>query len=136
MWIGHCDSKPCRTGYGCRRFADHFTNTFLAEAVVARKALEFASELGFRTIILEEDSLCIIRSLQFREQDLSSIGPVIDEGWFRVSLFHKCSVCHVSRSCNMAAHATAKFALISRDELIWVEECHVFLQPIVEAPFG
>ncbi|XVF06903.1 hypothetical protein REPUB_Repub06bG0091300 [Reevesia pubescens] len=58
---------------------EHVTTIFLADAIAARKALEFASDLGFSFIILEGDSMCIVKSLQANEQNLSPIGPVIKE---------------------------------------------------------
>ncbi|XVF29293.1 hypothetical protein REPUB_Repub15cG0108600 [Reevesia pubescens] len=110
---------------------EYVTTAFLAEAIAVMTALEFASDLGFHFIILEGDSLCVVKNLQVNEQNLSSIGPVIEERRFKFVLFHKCCVGHVLRSGNMAAHTVAKYALLSSKESVWIEECHVFLQSVI-----
>ncbi|XVF02199.1 hypothetical protein REPUB_Repub04eG0155500 [Reevesia pubescens] len=111
---------------------EHMTTPYLVEAIATRKALELASDLGFNFIILEGDSMCIVKSLQANEQNLSSIGLVIEEGIFKISLFHKCSVGHILRPGNMAAHTVAKHALLSSDKSVWIEECPVFFQSVVD----
>ncbi|XVF09523.1 hypothetical protein REPUB_Repub07fG0100900 [Reevesia pubescens] len=58
---------------------DHVNSLFVAEASAARKALELASEMGFHNLMLEGDSSCIIKSLLATDEDLSPIGPIIEE---------------------------------------------------------
>ncbi|XVF17282.1 hypothetical protein REPUB_Repub10bG0106300 [Reevesia pubescens] len=65
---------------------------FQIEAMAAIKALTFAQELGITKIVLERDSLAIIRKLQTWEQDFSPTGNLIDEARQKMNLFiHYCS---------------------------------------------
>ena len=53
------------------------------EALAARKALMFAHELGFQSVILEGDALGLIQALKSQEQNLSPLGLLVkDENVF------------------------------------------------------
>ncbi|XVF60214.1 hypothetical protein PTKIN_Ptkin08bG0026700 [Pterospermum kingtungense] len=53
--------------------------------------------------------------------DLSLLGNVIDEARAMKSEFRMCTITHVRREANSAAHATAKRALRSRDAHLWLD---------------
>ncbi|XVF07259.1 hypothetical protein REPUB_Repub06bG0123100 [Reevesia pubescens] len=95
---------------GCFK-GTHITNVFLAEAITARKGLEFARDLGLKRIILEEDALNVMKSLDVARSDYSPIGTIIEETKLLVHQFHKCKISHASREKYRAANSTAKLAL-------------------------
>ncbi|XP_022772491.1 uncharacterized protein LOC111315181 [Durio zibethinus] len=96
---------------------DKANDPFQVEASAAVRALNFAKEMGFTKIMLEEDCLTVIRKLKEMEQDLSPIGTVIEEAKWRMSRLHECHVMHLLRSGNMVAHQLACYSLhLANDE--------------------
>ncbi|XVF58906.1 hypothetical protein PTKIN_Ptkin07bG0103500 [Pterospermum kingtungense] len=55
------------------------SDPFAIEAIVAKSAKEFASDLGFTDIILEGDALSIIKDINDVREDLSPIGVILKE---------------------------------------------------------
>lgn len=51
----------------------------MVEAWTCTMALRFAIDLGLRRIVLEGDSLSVIKKLQNHTIDRSLIGPLIEE---------------------------------------------------------
>ncbi|XVF49222.1 hypothetical protein PTKIN_Ptkin03bG0251300 [Pterospermum kingtungense] len=96
---------------------------FLIEAFAAVEALNFATDCGFKDIILEGDALTIIKKLLNHEEDRSALAHQVEEGRLKISNSLKCKIQHCPRSCNEAAHHLAKFILTMSCEIIWMEEC-------------
>ena len=80
------------------------------EALAAAKALSFGTEIGISKVVLEGDSLTIIKALSNDQRSLSSFGPLIDDAKFSSVNFDQLCYSHVKRECNFAAHSLAKFA--------------------------
>eukprot|EP00268_Persea_americana_P059908 TRINITY_DN7405_c1_g2_i2.p1 TRINITY_DN7405_c1_g2~~TRINITY_DN7405_c1_g2_i2.p1 ORF type:complete len:282 (-),score=39.07 TRINITY_DN7405_c1_g2_i2:131-976(-) len=80
------------------------------EAYELVRALRFALEVGTRTIIVEGDSLQVIKVVQSPESDFSRIGHIIDEAKAISRMFSSCSFTHVLRNGNRMAHSLAKHA--------------------------
>ncbi|XVF17074.1 hypothetical protein REPUB_Repub10bG0086500 [Reevesia pubescens] len=97
-------------GGGCFKQA-HVNNAYGAEALAARRAMELACDLGFHIIVLEGDSLSVMKSLSSKTPDLSPIGPIIDEARTLSSMFHSSVLSHANREQNQAAHCAAKLGL-------------------------
>ncbi|XVF29969.1 hypothetical protein REPUB_Repub16aG0017000 [Reevesia pubescens] len=96
---------------------------FQVEAMAAIKALNFAHELGMTKIVLEGDSLTIIKKLQQSlEQDLSPVGNLIDEARQKMHAFRYCCSIHTKRQGNLAAHTLAQQGLRVDEEMYWVED--------------
>ena len=49
------------------------------ESLAAAKALSFATELGFRRVILEGDSLEVIQALRENDQSLTPMGLLLED---------------------------------------------------------
>ncbi|XVF61991.1 hypothetical protein PTKIN_Ptkin08bG0180400 [Pterospermum kingtungense] len=62
------------------------TDPTMVEAVAVVKALQFALNMGFYKIVLEGDSIGVLKRLSLRKQDLSAVGVVVVEG--KVLLSH------------------------------------------------
>ncbi|XVF09276.1 hypothetical protein REPUB_Repub07fG0079000 [Reevesia pubescens] len=75
---------------------------FMVEALAALKALEFAYEMGFKKIELERDALTVIKRLNGRSLDYSTIGTIIEDAKLKVRTFVACRVCHARKDGNIA----------------------------------
>ena len=53
----------------CASNTPRFIDSFMVEAKVAVRALEFAHEMGMRNIILEGGALTVIKKLQTRDYE-------------------------------------------------------------------
>lgn len=81
------------------------------EAYALVRALRFAPEVGTRTIIVESDSLQVIRVVRSPEEDFSRIGHIMDEAKAAISrMFSSCSYTHVLGDGDRVVHSVAKHA--------------------------
>ncbi|XVF08671.1 hypothetical protein REPUB_Repub07fG0022900 [Reevesia pubescens] len=127
----------------------HMADAFAVEATGAVKAAEFAPDIGLQHVIIEGDSLGVIRKIASEDTDLSPIGLIVDEAWARIKQFHSCSFNHIPRpiglivdeawarikqfhSCsfnhipravNICAHTLAKLGLQGTNDKFWLEVC-------------
>ncbi|XVF29951.1 hypothetical protein REPUB_Repub16aG0015400 [Reevesia pubescens] len=67
--------------------------------------------MGFTKIILEGDSLTVIKKLQTHSQYLFPISNIIEESKIVCSRFECCHFSHVRKSANGGAHLLAKHGL-------------------------
>ncbi|KAK8493194.1 hypothetical protein V6N11_062920 [Hibiscus sabdariffa] len=86
-------------------------NVFVAEAMACADAINFAIDLGFRSIQMEGDSLTVIKKLVSPSIDRSIISPIILDIKSKLGFFEKVTFSHVRRQGNQAAHALAKESL-------------------------
>ncbi|KAJ8646880.1 hypothetical protein MRB53_008628 [Persea americana] len=98
------------------------------EAYALVWALRFALEVSTRTIIVESDSLQVIKVVQSPEEDFSQIGNIIDEAKAISRMFSSCSFTHVLRDGNRVAHSLPKHAKGYVSEHLWLEEVPPFLK--------
>ena len=112
-----------------------------AEAKAFEAGLQLAWDLGCQSVILEGDSLVMVRALCGQSIPPSSVDAVC-LGMQQTSLeFHSVTFSHVRRQGNRPAHILAKFALSLDDSLVWIGEyppCIVqaLIQDSVFVPFG
>ena len=93
-------------GAGC---IEVVADALCAEAHACVEALIAAADVGMQSIMLESDSLVLVKALQSTESDQALGGVLFREAKFLMStLFNSASVRHVPRSCNFAAHELAK----------------------------
>ena len=92
------------------------------EALAARRALEFALELGFDNITLEGDSGLLIKNLMNGGNKLTHYGNIAADMLFLLSHFSKANISFVRRHCNQLAHSFARRAIIPPSMSIWMEE--------------
>ncbi|KAK9017399.1 hypothetical protein V6N11_079878 [Hibiscus sabdariffa] len=78
-----------------------------AEASAAIHAIELTMGLGFTRIIVEGDSLSVIKKLKAKEIDLSDICALEWDAKSKAQTFHACSFSFVPRLGNQAAHHLA-----------------------------
>ncbi|XP_022735779.1 uncharacterized protein LOC111289202 [Durio zibethinus] len=92
------------------------------EAIAAVKALEFATQMGCRKIVLEGDSRIVSNCLTKKDEVLSNIGPIIHDGRRWVRKFDICMIEHTKREGNVAAHSLAQYSLQLNSDRFWVED--------------
>ena len=84
-------------------------------ALVALKAVSLARDLGFRNVILEGDSLDLIKALKSAEDSLSPTGLLVDDMKRVASSFERLMYSHVKRNGNRVTHNLAKNVLCIPD---------------------
>ena len=103
------------------------------ETLAARRAVEFALELGFENIILEGDSEILIKILNRSSRSLASFGHIINDINFLASRFACFSAIHVKRHCNRVAHSLARRALSFYPLSVWMEDVPPELLSVLQA---
>lgn len=81
------------------------------EAMTARRALILALEIGFDRVILEGDSQVLITALQNSLYSLFHFGHIVKDIQYLASCFLEIYCFHISRHCNIVAHALARQAI-------------------------
>lgn len=78
---------------------------FAAEALAVFHRLQFAVDMGFLSIVLENDTTVIIQKLKVETKDLSEISAFISEAEGLSQTFLECCFAFVDWSANRAMHA-------------------------------
>ena len=84
------------------------------------RALWFAKELGFRSLIVESNSEVIINLINGGNMTQSEFGHILQNIYFLCSFFSYVSFCHVKRQGNCVAHRFARRAVTSPLD-VWME---------------
>jgi ribonuclease HI len=94
----------------CSEYHEEVRTPEIAEALALRRAINLAKDEGFTKIIINSDCLSVVNRVISEEEDRSLCGPVIHDIRRMVASFSTCSIKHVSRLLNVAAHTLAKFS--------------------------
>ncbi|KAL4277986.1 hypothetical protein GQ457_03G024950 [Hibiscus cannabinus] len=97
-------------------------DALMAEALACLQAVHYAKELGFRRVIIEGDSLIVIKKLNEGMNDRSTIAPVIHDIRVKARDFDVISFVFVKRDANNAAHVLARDHRTQHDPCFWIEE--------------
>ena len=92
------------------------------EVMACRKALEFAIDAGFMEVILEGDNALVMKTVSQAQPNFSRLGLIYEDIWCLAAGFRSISTSCVRRSANGVAHALAKFARLSDNYIVWMEE--------------
>ena len=92
------------------------------EVLACRKALEFAIDAGFMEVILEGDNARVLKTVAQAQLDLAWLGFIYEDIWCLIAGFRSFLVNCVRRSANGVANALARFARLSDNETVWLEE--------------
>ncbi|KAA3467448.1 reverse transcriptase [Gossypium australe] len=82
-------------------------DAFVAEARACERALNMATTLGYRRVIVEGDSLTVIKSIKKRQNDKSVLRPITQNIFSLEANFKEISYRFIPRLVNSAAHALA-----------------------------
>ena len=92
------------------------------EALAWRRALQFAVDIGFSDLIIEEDSVQVMNAIKSRKADLSQLGHIFEDIQVLISRLNWAKVEWVNRKANSVAHNLACYAKNISDDVIWLED--------------
>jgi hypothetical protein len=108
----------------------HVTESTTAEAVAVWKLADVCSSLGLTKIMLEGDSLEVVKALQTEGPCWSRFGLMINDAKILLNSLQEWRVCHVKRAGNMAAHKLAKHGLTVEEDHLWNADFPSFVRDI------
>ena len=111
----------------------HVKSALHAEALACIAAIEGPSDIGIHRVLLESDSQQLVYALKRGDADLSDIGVLFREARsLCVLAFESYDFMHCKRSCNVVAHALAKYGFGSAESsLVWGELMPSFVLDLV-----
>ncbi|KAL0416151.1 UNVERIFIED_CONTAM: putative mitochondrial protein [Sesamum latifolium] len=83
----------------------------MAEALVAREAIQLACRRGWNLIVIEGDCANLVCKLQASQRDVSSVGPIVFDILYLATTFISCQLGLVRRSGNSVSNFFARSAL-------------------------
>ncbi|MBA0848268.1 hypothetical protein Goshw_030386, partial [Gossypium schwendimanii] len=108
-------------------------DAFMAEARACERALYFALDMGFRKVVLEGDSLTVIKKLNLNIVDRSVLSPISQHILFLAGSFKEVTYPFVPREANKAAHELAMDGRNRQFPCFWVEEAPLSVIDVVES---
>ena len=103
------------------------------ETLAARRAVEFALELGFENIVLEGDFDVLNKLLNNCSRSLAPFGHIINDIMFLASHFTCFRATHIRRHCNKVAHLLARKAISFSSVSVWMEDVPPNLLSVIQA---
>ena len=104
----------------------------IVEVIAAKKALQFAKDLGLSSIVLEGDSKITIDGLMGEDSSLAEYGHLIDEAKEIAKKLIEVEFNHVQRQANNVAHNIARHARHVSKFLVWMEDVHPHLFSVIQ----
>jgi hypothetical protein len=101
-----------------------------AEAIVAWKLADVCLSLGFAKVVLEGDSLEVVKALQMEGPCWSRFGLMINDAKILLNSLQEWRVYHVKRMGNKAAHILAKHGLTVDEDQLWSSDFPSFIHDI------
>ena len=92
------------------------------EALAIRRAIRFAIETRFNCVIIESDSLLVVKPIQDTAKPTCHIGNIIDDMKLLSKAMKSCEFHHTKREANQVAHTLAHNAIHVDIEMAWIEE--------------
>ena len=93
-----------------------------AEVMVCQRVIEFSKDAGFSRLIIEGDSLNVMRALSHPAENKSLLGHIYDDIKCNFRGMQVLSFSRVKRCGNMRAHSLAKHARNLLDGMYWIED--------------
>ncbi|KAH1121502.1 hypothetical protein J1N35_004662, partial [Gossypium stocksii] len=107
-------------------------DAFVDEARACERALLFAFRMGFRCLLVEGDSLMVIKKLKAKGEDKSIIRSIIHHIRTLENCFEEVLYLFVSRLVNGASHTLAMEGKRRQSSGIWVDGVSVLVRTLVE----
>ena len=104
----------------------------LPQAYSAMEVKAMAAATGVTQIILEGDSLAVIKALREGEQLLSPIGLLLVDVRMLSQSFQKLFYSHSKREGNSVAYSVARYASSIPNFLVWMENVPPRIQSLVQ----
>ena len=93
------------------------------EAKAMEVGVKFTTEVGFRDVLFEGDSLVLNNAIHILNEVAPSVQNVVKGILQSVQGFGTFAFSHNKRQGNAPAHALAQHAVNAEDFLVWLEEC-------------
>ena len=94
----------------------------MVEALTARKAILFAKEINVFRVVVEGDSLQVIKAVNSSKLSTTPHGHIIDEIRLLSSSLSCCNFVYVQHEGNKLAHALTRRAIVSANTNVWMED--------------
>ncbi|KAG8500865.1 hypothetical protein CXB51_002873 [Gossypium anomalum] len=101
----------------CSEIHHGVSSAFAAEAIACRKAVQVGVEHQWPKVIIEGDSLTIIKKCRNKSQDRSHIGAYIHDIQQNINRYRSFFFKHTLRSANNLAHVIATETLRREEEM-------------------
>uniref|UniRef100_A0A2N9HBQ0 RNase H type-1 domain-containing protein n=1 Tax=Fagus sylvatica TaxID=28930 RepID=A0A2N9HBQ0_FAGSY len=108
----------------------------MIEARAAKRAIQFALEIGIFDAIFEGDSDLIIREISSPEAMHNVYGLVLEDAKALLHHFERYQFTHTRRSGNTVAHALARRALNIQNLCVWMEDVPPDIIPVLYSDFS
>ncbi|XP_075645667.1 uncharacterized protein LOC142616768 [Castanea sativa] len=102
------------------------------EMLACRKAMEFATNVGFSELVREGDNVNVITAIPFSKLNLSLLGNVVDDIQYLIHGLHWVNISCTRRGGNKVVHALAQHARNINNDMYWIKDSP---PPIMEAFF-
>ena len=94
----------------------------IIEALAIWQAIKFAIETSFNCVIIESDSLSMVKAIEDTVETTCHIGNIIDDVKHLSKAIKSCEFHHTKREANQVAHTLARNAIHVNKEMAWLEE--------------
>jgi hypothetical protein len=108
----------------------HVTEPTTTEAIAAWKLADVCLSLGFAKVVLEGDSLEVVKALQTKGPCWSRFGLMINDVKILLNSLQEWRVCHIKQMGNKAAHILAKHGLTVDEDQFWSSDFPSFIHDI------
>ncbi|GMJ09472.1 hypothetical protein HRI_004616400 [Hibiscus trionum] len=109
----------------CTIHHHHVADPFIAEAHASLQTVLFMRDLGFRRVIVEGDSLTVMKKVNGTAHDRSIISPIVQEIKELSKKFESIQFRFTYREANGVAHLLAKLGGDMPSPSYWIEEAPV-----------
>ncbi|KAK5812367.1 hypothetical protein PVK06_027796 [Gossypium arboreum] len=106
-------------------------DAFVAEARACERALLFIIDMGFKMVLLEGDSLTIMKKLTTVREDRSILKPICQNIWMLERYLKEMTYQFVPRNANRVAHTLALEGRKLLSPCFWNEEAPASVEILV-----
>nr|POE76554.1 putative ribonuclease h protein [Quercus suber] len=92
------------------------------ETLAIRRPIRFAIETSFNCVIIESDSLGVVKAIQDSADSTCHIGHIIEDVKQLAKVMKNCDFHHTKREAKQVAHTLARNAIHVDTVLAWLEE--------------
>ena len=103
------------------------------EAIAIVRALSFTSDVGVKLVVLEGDSLAMIKGLKEDDSSLATFGLLVEDAKVLSQQFDELLYSYTKRESNTVAHSLARYTINIPYFLMWMEDVPPQLHSILKA---
>ena len=101
------------------------------EALACQQVVQFALEIGLTQVVVEGDSVIVIKALNNGTCQFTSYGNILGDIRFQSACFQHVEFRYISHVCNSVADALAKKASFVVGLQVWLEVLPDDIAPLV-----